>query len=343
MSTQPPLIDKTPALSVIDGPLVDPDLEEDQQIERRILQVPAILHGERLDKALASLLGEFSRSHLQHLIAQGDVSDAQGQALIKPSTRVSAGVTLQVSLRPTEESLAYTPEDMPLTSVYCDEHLRVILKPAGLVVHPAPGHWRGTLLNGLLALDPKARALPRAGIVHRLDKDTSGLMMVARSRPAMDALVQAIAERRVKREYLALVQGRWPHTSLWSLEGAIGRDPKNRLRMAVLADLSSGAKPAQTLVEPLVQGPAHALLHCRLQTGRTHQIRVHLAHAGFPLVGDELYGGKAWGGMHRQALHAWRLSLRHPITQAELFWTVEPPADMAECLTPLGLGYNFGQ
>ena len=309
----------------------------------RALQVPVDAHGDRLDKALTVLLPEFSRSHLQQLIARGEVTDGAGLALTKPAQKVAAGQSIRVCLRPTEESQAYQPESMPLDTVYCDEHLRVVHKPAGLVVHPAPGHWGGTLLNGLLALDPMARLLPRAGIVHRLDKDTSGLMMVARSRMAMDALVQAIAQRQVKREYLALVWGAWPHDQTRSFEGAIGRDPKNRLRMAVLAASTPGAKPALTQVDCLAQTEGLALLHCRLQTGRTHQIRVHLAHAGHPLVGDEVYGGKPWNGMTRQALHAWHLSLNHPITDRPLSWTAEPPTDLAATLSELGLGYNFPQ
>ena len=331
----------SPALSVIPDPSVDPELGEEAQTESRRVQVPAEMHGQRLDKALVHSLPEFSRSHLQQLIARGDVTDDRGQALTKPAFKVRAALELCVTLTPTEESQAYTPQAMVIDSVYCDDHLRVIHKPAGLVVHPAPGHWSGTLLNGLLALDPMARLLPRAGIVHRLDKDTSGLMMVARQRHAMDALVHAIAERSVKREYLAIVQGQWNHPPGWLIEGAIGRDPKNRLRMAVLADGTSGAKQARTQVDLLTQGASHALLHCRLQTGRTHQIRVHLAHAGHPLVGDALYGGKPDGSLTRQALHAWHLSLRHPITQAELAWTAEPPADLSAALTQLGLGYNF--
>jgi 23S rRNA pseudouridine1911/1915/1917 synthase len=211
------------------------------------------------------------------------------------------------------------------------------------VVHPAPGNWSGTLLNGLLALDPMSRALPRAGIVHRLDKDTSGLMMVARTRAAMDALIQAIAQRTVKREYLALVQGQWRHTEEISLAGAMGRDPKNRLRMAVLDPDRHPTKPALTHVRLLQQGPEHALVHCRLETGRTHQIRVHLSHAGYPLVGDALYGGRAVPTLKRQGLHAWRLSLAHPVTGAALTWVSAPPADLQDTLQALGVGYNFKQ
>ncbi len=311
--------------------------------ETRHLILPIECHGLRLDRALASLMPEFSRSHLQHLIAQDGVTDPLGQALTKPSTKVKAGQSLQVVLRPTDESQAFVPQAMDLHSIHCDDHLRVIDKPAGLVVHPAPGHWGGTLLNGLLALDPLSRQLPRAGIVHRLDKDTSGLMMVARTRLAMDALVAAIAKRCVTREYLALVPGVWPASGQISFHGSIGRDPGNRLRMAVLDDTRHSAKPSLTHVQCLAQVNGYALLHCRLETGRTHQIRVHLAHAGHPLVGDSLYGGQPVAGFARQALHAWKLALEHPISGQKLHWTQTPPSDFLQLCQHVGLGYNFDQ
>lgn len=330
-----------PPLSVNVDPMEEADPGATES-EVRMGCVPPGAHGERLDKALVQMLPEFSRSHVQHLIAQGCVSDPP-QTLTKASMRVKAGQPLRIELRPTEESQAFLPQDLPIETVYVDDHLRVIHKPAGLVVHPAPGNWSGTLLNGLLALDPLSRQLPRAGIVHRLDKDTSGLMMVARTRAAMDALIRAIAERTVKREYLALVAGQWRHADEVSLAGAMGRDPKNRLRMAVLDPACHPAKPALTHVRLLQQGPEHALLHCRLDTGRTHQIRVHLSHAGYPLVGDTLYGGKAVSTLSRQGLHAWRLSLTHPVTRAELVWASPPPADLRDTLQTLGVGYNFSQ
>lgn len=321
--------------------MAEADAQEGE--ETRPLVVPMSGHGERLDKVLATGLPEFSRSYLQQLMAQQCVMTTDGQVWQKPSARVKAGQAFRILLRPTDETQAFRAQPMEIVSVYCDEYLRVIDKPAGLVVHPAPGNWGGTLLNGLLALDPAAVAVPRAGIVHRLDKDTSGLMMVARQRPAMDALVQAIAQREVRREYLALVQGRWPHEQRVSLSGAIGRDPRQRLRMAVLDPAVHAAKPALTHIDVLQRGAQHTLLHCRLETGRTHQIRVHLAHAGHPLVGDALYGGRAMPGMTRQALHAWRLSLTHPFTGQPYTWSSKPPEDFLQTLADLGLGYNFGQ
>ena len=230
---------------------------------------------------------------------------------------------------------------MLIDVVYEDEHLRVIHKPAGLVVHPAPGNWRGTLLNGLLALDPKASEVPRAGIVHRLDKDTSGLMVVARTRQAMDALVSQIAARDVHRQYLALAHKNWSGASPRTLEAAIGRDPANRLRMAVVDLSHQSGKTAATTFDLLAQGEQCCLVQCTLHTGRTHQIRVHMAHLGHPLLGDAVYGGLPLGGMSRQALHAWRLAFEHPITGEPIDLRLDWPEDMAQALQNLGLSYNL--
>jgi 23S rRNA pseudouridine1911/1915/1917 synthase len=226
---------------------------------------------------------------------------------------------------------------MPLQVVYEDAELRVIHKPAGLVVHPAPGNWRGTLLNGLLALDPQAVMLPRAGIVHRLDKDTSGLMVVARTRRTMDALVNMIAAREVHREYLAVGYRAWNGVTQREVEAAIGRDPRNRLRMAVVDLSRQSGKEAHTTFEALASQESACLVHCTLHTGRTHQIRVHMAHIGHPLVGDALYAGPMQLGIERQALHAFRLSFVHPITgEAHRFEAPMPP-DMAQLLVDLTL------
>jgi 23S rRNA pseudouridine1911/1915/1917 synthase len=219
----------------------------------------------------------------------------------------------------------------------------VIDKPAGLVVHPAAGHWSGTLLNGLLAHHAAAQQLPRAGIVHRLDKDTSGLMLVAKTQPAFDRLVALIAQRQVQRVYLALAQGTWREADEVWVDRPMGRDPKNRLRMAVLPEGATGAKVAQTRVRLLQSGPGCALVACKLHTGRTHQIRVHLAALGHPLVGDGLYGGKPAWGMERQALHAHRLALRHPITGEALQVEAPLPADLQHALRSAGLDYNPNQ
>ena len=320
---------------------VTEDTEPGPETESQQLQVSLALQGERLDKALAVLLPAFSRSYLQQRIAEGDVL-LGGRAQSKASARVRLGDVLQVTLRETPQSQAFVPEPMALEVLHEDAHLRVIHKPAGLVVHPAPGHWRGTLLNGLLALDPQAVQLPRAGIVHRLDKDTSGLMVVARTRQAMDLLVAAIAAREVRRQYLAVSAARWRWAQPQDFVGAIGRDPGNRLRMAVVDLQRQAGKPARTTVECLDQSEQACLLLCSLHTGRTHQIRVHLSHAGYPLVGDALYGGRPLGGLHRQALHAWRLAFSHPVTGQALDFECPPPEDLRQLLAETGLRYNSG-
>lgn len=314
------------------------DVDADQDETRRLL-IGTAGHGQRLDRALADGICEFSRSYLQQRIEAGDVQ-LDGRAVTKASAKVRLGQKVSITLRPTPQSRAFVPQEMPIETVYVDEHLRVICKPAGLVVHPAPGHWQGTLLNGLLALDPAVLDLPRAGIVHRLDKDTSGLMVVARTRQAMDALVRMIAAREVSRQYLAIAHRGWPGPSERTVDAGIGRDPLNRLRMAVVDLSRQPGKVAQTTFQCLDQNPQASLVRCILHTGRTHQIRVHMAHIGHPLLGDELYGGKALAGLHRQALHAWRLAFAHPVSGQAMAWSMPMPADMQQALPELGLRYN---
>jgi 23S rRNA pseudouridine1911/1915/1917 synthase len=224
--------------------------------------------------------------------------------------------------------------------VHEDEHLLVIAKPAGLVVHPAPGNWSGTLLNGLLARDPGARMLPRAGIVHRLDKDTSGLMVVARTRPAMERLVAMIAAREVSRQYMALAHRPWEGAAQRRVDAAIGRDPRNRLRMAVVDLQRHPGKPAATVVRRIQEAEAGCAVLCTLETGRTHQIRVHLAHIGHPLVADPLYGGAPAAGLDRQALHAFRLAFAHPATGEPLVLHAPLPPDLRAAWAAWGLRYN---
>jgi 23S rRNA pseudouridine1911/1915/1917 synthase len=223
---------------------------------------------------------------------------------------------------------------MDLHVVHEDADLMIVDKPAGRVVHPAPGNWRGTLMNGLLHARPDSARLPRAGIVHRLDKDTSGLMMVARSERGFDRLVAALAARTIHRRYVAVVEGLLTF-GRFTIDAPIGRDPRDRLRMAVVP--AGRGKPAVTHIERLATGDAATAVQCRLETGRTHQIRVHLASRGHPLVGDALYGGRPRGDFARQALHAWRLDLAHPVSGLPLSFTSAVPPDLADLLERLDL------
>jgi len=306
--------------------------------ERREWLADRASHGLRLDVFLVAGAPEFSRSHLKHLVDEGCVS-IDGKPATSASKKVAAGQKVAVVLQPTAQSLAFVAEPMDLPIVFEDEHLLVVNKPAGLVVHPAAGNWTGTLMNGLLAHHAGAVDLPRAGIVHRLDKDTSGLMVVGKTIVAVTALSRAIAAREVSRQYLALVQGKVPEA--FTVEAPIGRDPSTRVRMAVVAS----GKPARTDVQCLIQGqwtpeeaPAKGELlarHysgvlCTLHSGRTHQIRVHLSSRKHPLVADALYGGAPALGMTRQALHAARLSFAHPVTGKQLAFESPLPPEMAQ-------------
>ncbi|MBV8033563.1 MAG: RluA family pseudouridine synthase [Pelomonas sp.] len=307
------------------------------EVERRGADVDAAGHGERLDRWLTRLAPEFSRNHLQSLIERGCVT-LDGRPLQKAALKLRAGQRIEVELQPTDESRAFRAEAMELDFVYEDEHLAVVNKPAGLVVHPAAGNWSGTLMNGLLAHHPACASLPRAGIVHRLDKDTSGLMVVGKTLEAVTALTRQIAAREVHREYLGLAWGRVEEG--FSVAVALRRDPVSRVKMAV-APANLG-KPARTDVFPLgvgdVQGRAVSAVHCVLHTGRTHQIRVHLMHSGHPLLADVLYGGAPALGMARQALHAARLGFAHPVTGEALSLTAPLPADMAAAWGRIGAG-----
>ncbi len=327
------------------GGLDDPEDEAGEEAatedapERRTAEVDAAGHGERLDRWLTGLAPEFSRNHLQALIERGCVA-VDGRALQKAAHKLRAGQRVEVELQPTDESRAFRAEAMALDLAFEDEHLLVVNKPAGLVVHPAAGNWSGTLMNGLLAHHPAAAGLPRAGIVHRLDKDTSGLMVVGKTLEAVTALTRQIAAREVHREYLALAWGRVEEAFV--VEKALRRDPVSRVKMAV-APANLG-KPARTDVFPLGvgivenggQGRPVSAVHCVLHTGRTHQIRVHLMHSGHPLLADALYGGAAALGLARQALHAARLGFAHPITGEAITLTAPLPADMAAAWAQIG-------
>ena len=311
----------SPAMTLVepaDEPLDD---ASGPDVETRLHSVESAQHGERLDRILVALAPEFSRSHLQTLVAGGHVR-VDGAAQRMPSKRLKAGQAVALELVPTAESLAFQPEPMSLAILHEDDDILVLDKPAGLVVHPAPGNWSGTLLNGLLAHHVGAAMLPRAGIVHRLDKDTSGVMIVGKTLPAVTALVRDIAARQVGRLYLALCHGEMQQP-LVEIDAAIGRDPASRVKMAVV----TGAKPARTDVERLAVRDGFSALRCTLHTGRTHQIRVHLAWKGHPLVSDPTYGGKPALGLQRQGLHATRLAFEHPVTRQAMAICCPPPDD----------------
>lgn len=301
----------------------DADASWSAQPERRESQVSQTLHGLRLDKAVVAMAEEFSRNYLQGLIEQGHVS-VDGAMVRVASRKVLAGQVITVDLVPTAESRAFRPETLPLRVVFEDDHLMVIDKAFGMVVHPAAGNWSGTLLNALLAHHRPAATLPRAGIVHRLDKDTSGLMVVGKTLSAVTMLARAIAAREVHRQYRAIVHGEVRPAS-FSLDAAIGRDPQSRVRMAVVAS----GRSARTEVQVVAVAAGFSALCCTLHTGRTHQIRVHLAARGHPLVADAVYAGKPALGMTRQALHATTLGFVHPASGQTVSFHAPAPADFA--------------
>jgi 23S rRNA pseudouridine1911/1915/1917 synthase len=296
------------------------------------LTIPAAQAGQRLDQALAALLPDYSRSRLKAWIESGEVR-VDG-AVLRPRDKVFGGETVAVNASLPQETRA-AAQDIPLLLVHEDKHVFVVDKPAGLVVHPGAGNPDRTLQNALLALDPKLAALPRAGIVHRLDKDTSGLLIVARTLPAHTALVRMLGERDVHREYEAICRG--VMTAGGTVDAPIDRHPTERVRMAV----REGGRDAVTHYRVITRFRANTHVRVQLETGRTHQIRVHLAHAGYPIVGDRVYGGRltlpkgadetlrqALREFPRQALHAARLQFDHPVTGKPLECTSPLPADM---------------
>ncbi|MGH8752254.1 MAG: RluA family pseudouridine synthase [Burkholderiales bacterium] len=281
-----------------------------------------------MDQALQRLLPEFSRNRLQVWMRASKISRDGAPAVAK--SKVWGGEKIRVATAPAPETQAHLPEDIPLAIVHEDESLLVINKPPGLVVHPGSGNWSGTLLNALLKHAPQLAGIPRAGIVHRLDKDTSGLLVVAKTIPAQVDLVRQLQTRTVKREYLALVHGKVPHDG--QVEAPIGRHPVARTKMAVTAR----GKPALTYYEVAQRFAACTLLRCRLATGRTHQIRVHLQSIHHPLVGDPVYCAKKKTPVFaRQALHACQLALVHPHSGKTVQWKAELPDDMRQLLESL--------
>ena len=286
-----------------------------------------------MDLALAKLFPQFSRNRLQAWLKSGHLKVKRGAADVpaRASAHLIGGETIELIAPPAADVARPSAQRMALAIVFEDRDLIVIDKPPGLIVHPGAGNPDRTLLNGLLAHEPKLRQVPRAGIVHRLDKDTSGLLVVAKNLSAQARLAAQLAERSVKRTYLALVHGEPPAHG--TIDAPIGRDPRARTRMAV----QSRGREARTSYQVIERFDKIALLECRLDTGRTHQIRVHLQHIGHPIVGDTVYrrGARAGVKFPRQALHATALALSHPRSGKRMSWSAPVPADMKKLLAGL--------
>ncbi len=305
----------------------------------RIARIPSDFAGRRLDQALASLFPDVTRSQVQQWIAAGHVRlDAK---VPRKRDKVQGGERIELH-QPAREATTEAAEAIALDVVYEDDSLIVINKPAGLVVHPGAGNPRGTALNALLHHAPDLAQLPRAGIVHRLDKDTSGLMVVAKTERARQQLIRGLQSRTIAREYVAIVNG--VMVAGGSVDAPIGRHRADRTRMAV----TERGRPAVSHYRVMKKYRAHTLVHVALESGRTHQIRVHMAHLRFPVVGDPVYGGRArvprvasarlvelLREFKRQALHAAKLSLVHPETGDAMRWAVSVPKDMGELMEAL--------
>lgn len=302
--------------------------------------VPYGLAGMRLDQVLAELFSEFSRSKLQTWIKSGRVQ-VNDIVLVSPKIKLDGGEEIILEAEP-EVVIESEPEAIPLDIVFEDESLLVVNKPAGLVVHPAVGNWHGTLLNALLNHNANLETLPRAGIVHRIDKETSGLLMIAKTLQAHHSLTQQLQEREITREYLAITRGRM--TAGGTVDEPIGRHPTDRKRYTV----RESGKFAVTHYRVVQRFSHYTYVRLKLETGRTHQIRVHMAHIRYPLFGDPVYGGRfqmppnctpaletELRGFKRQALHAAKLGLVHPETDEYLEWEQPLPGDMASLIQAL--------
>lgn len=306
---------------------------------RLSLTIPPEMAGQRLDQVMAELLSDYSRTRIKSWIESGQI--LVDGAKLRPKDKVLGGERIQVDAS-LPQAVPVAPERIDLNIVYEDRHVRVIDKPAGLVVHPGAGNVAGTLQNALLYLDPSVAQLPRGGIVHRLDKDTTGLLVVARTLEAHSGLVRALEAREIEREYEAVCQG--VMTGGGTVDAPIGRHPVDRLRQTVRED----GREAVTHYRVLQRYRGHTHIRLQLETGRTHQIRVHMAHIHYPLVGDRLYGGRlllpkgatpelieALRGFKRQALHAARLAFEHPVSGQTIDVTAPLPADFQALLAAL--------
>jgi len=288
--------------------------------------IQAELSGCRVDQALAQLFPEYSRERLKSWLLAGHCQ-VNGN-ILRPKDKVAGGEQVVINAA-VENAIEWQAEDLPLEVIYADEDLIVINKPVGMVVHPAAGNRAGTLVNALLNYAPELSQVPRAGVVHRLDKDTSGLLVIARNLTAHTSLVEQLQARTISRIYETVVHGIFLAGS--TINQPIGRHLHDRKKMAVVGD----GKPAITHYRVLTRFPKHTHLQVQLETGRTHQIRVHMAFVKHPLVGDRTYAGRIQHNFPRQALHARRLSLVHPRTGEEMTWEAALPADMQQLLHDL--------
>lgn len=301
-------------------------------------EIPHDSMGERLDVALAPLFPDYSRNRIQQWIKSGNVT-LDGEVCEKPRQAVLGGEKVELVVE-IENSTELPAQDIPIDVVYEDDSIMVINKPPGLIVHPGAGNPDGTLMNALLFYNPSLREVPRAGIVHRLDKDTSGLMVVAKTIQAQTHLVEQLQRHAVERIYDAVVVGIMKQGG--TIDKPIGRNPQDRKKMAVR---QMGGKPAISHYRVLEHFRAHSRIRVKLETGRTHQIRVHMSYLGFPLVGDPVYGSRFripknmhpefvdfLRGFHRQALHAGALSLTHPVSGKTMKWKASMPEDMLELI-----------
>ncbi len=323
-----------------------PEFNYSLSMSDSVIENPVIKHiteqfaGQRLDAALATMFPDYSRSRLQQWIRDGHVL-LDGKR-VKPRTKLAGDELLQLNIPIDDQSTELQPQDIPLDIVFEDEDIIVLNKPAGLVVHPAAGHADGTLVNALLHFDAGLVCVPRAGIVHRLDKDTTGLMVVARNLRAHKHLVEELQQRSVQREYQAIVQG--VITAGGTVDAPIGRHSRDRVRMCVRDD----GKPAMTHYRVITRFREHTHVQLKLESGRTHQIRVHMQHIRHPIIGDPVYSGRQrippqtdqelidqLRTFKRQALHAFRLSLVHPQSGKQLSWKSSLPGDMVQLIAAL--------